>query len=146
MEKGDRVRVTLKWVQILDKLEPFFKKRGEFRFRARFSTPDGRLLAETTVPKQGHIEVTDKPGWNRLQLDEVVFEGEADGGLVVEFAGEELDRLGANERLDHYRRVFAGEPASWLGWYGPGDEEGPGRAGDPENMSNWRVCYTIERA
>ena len=35
MGQSDRVKVTLKWIQILDKLEPFYKERGEFRFDQR---------------------------------------------------------------------------------------------------------------
>ena len=112
MERSDRVKITLKWIQILDKLEPFYKERGEFRFKARVSTPDGRVLSETTLPKEGHLEISDRPGWNRVTLDEVVFEGQPGAeGLVVEFTGEELDTLSANDRLDHYRREFTG-PAS----------------------------------
>ena len=30
-----RIRVTLKWIKILDKLEPFFKETGEFQFRSK---------------------------------------------------------------------------------------------------------------
>jgi len=146
MGQSDRVKITLKWIQILDKLEPFFKERGEFRFKARVSTPDGRVLSETTLPREGHLEISDRPGWNRVRLDEVVFEGEAAGdGLVVEFTGEELDTIGQNDPLDHYRRVFTGPASSWVGWYGPGDEVQV-RPEDPENMSKWRICYTIEQA
>lgn len=29
---------------------------------------------------------------------------------------------------------------TWPGRYCPGDEG----ADDPENMSNWRICYTVE--
>ncbi|MFO7261928.1 MAG: hypothetical protein DIU52_012295 [bacterium] len=145
MERSDRVKITLKWIQILDKLEPFYKERGEFRFKARVSTPDGRVLSETTLPKEGHLEISDRPGWNRVTLDEVVFEGQPGAeGLVVEFTGEELDTLSANDRLDHYRREFTGPASSWVGWYGPGDETQV-RPEDPENMSKWRVCYTIEQ-
>ena len=145
MERSGRVKITLKWIQILDKLEPFYKERGEFRFKARVSTPDGRVLSETTLPKEGHLEISDRPGWNRVTLDEVVFEGQPGAeGLVVEFTGEELDTLSANDRLDHYRREFTGPASSWVGWYGPGDETQV-RPEDPENMSKWRVCYTIEQ-
>jgi len=146
MGQSDRVKVTLKWIQILDKLEPFYKERGEFRFKARVSTAGGRVLSETTLPKEGHLEISDRPGWNRVTLDEVVYEGEPGAEeLVVEFSGEELDKIGANDKLDHYRRVFTGPASAWLGWYGPSDEA-EARTGDPESMSNWRVCYTIESA
>jgi hypothetical protein len=61
----------------------------------------------------------------------------------VELMGEELDMLSANDQLDRYERSFAGAPGTWLGVYGPGDDE---PTDDPENMSNWRVNYVIERA
>jgi hypothetical protein len=57
--------------------------------------------------------------------------------------GEELDFLTPNDQLDPYRRAFSGEPSSWLGSYVPGDDPLPT---DPENLSNWRVAYTIEKA
>ena len=36
-----RIRVTLRWIKILDNLEPFYKETGEFRFRSRISS-EGR--------------------------------------------------------------------------------------------------------
>src|SRR5690606_41314357 len=90
MERSDRVKITLKWIQILDKLEPFYKERGEFRFKARVSTPDGRVLSETTLPKEGHLEISDRPGWNRVTLDVVVFEGQPGAqGLAEVYSGWE---------------------------------------------------------
>ena len=35
---GARIRVTLRWLQILDNLEPFYKEKGEFRFRSVVSS------------------------------------------------------------------------------------------------------------
>jgi hypothetical protein len=29
------IRITLRWIKILDNLEPFFKETGEFRFRSK---------------------------------------------------------------------------------------------------------------
>jgi hypothetical protein len=77
---AERLRVTLRWIQILDKLEPFYKERGEFRFSARV-TGDGRTQ-ETRFPTEGHYEISDHPAWNKLNLDRVIFEGDrrADGG------------------------------------------------------------------
>ena len=34
-QTGGRIKVVLRWVQILDKLEPAWKDKGEFRFIAR---------------------------------------------------------------------------------------------------------------
>lgn len=141
-ENGNRIRVTLLWVQVLDKLEPFFKEKGEFRFKAKLSSDNrGGITKEINFPEEGFYEVSDHPAWNKVVLNKVLFEGEVDDHLVVELMGEELDTMSANDLLDHYKRVFTGSPDQWVGWYGPGDE----RSGDPENLSNWRVCYEIEK-
>lgn len=142
-QSGARIRVTLRWVQILDKLEPAFEEEGEFRFTAKVSSQNrGGIVQETRLPrKKEFYRISDHPAWNRLRLDEVLFDGEVDDHLEVELIGEELDFLTPNEQLDLYRRVFEGPPDSWIGVYGPGDEDST----DPENMKNWRVCYAIER-
>ena len=144
---AERIRVVLRWVQILDNLEPFYKDRGEFRFSSRVASDVG-ATQETRFPSEGHYEISDHPAWNKLNLDRVIFEGEADQKLTVEIMGEEIDVLSPNDELDHYRREFAGPPSTWLGRYGPGDDiaEVTPPGGDPENMSNWRVSYAIERA
>ena len=69
--------------------------------------------------------------------------------LVIELFGEELDKFSANDMLEPYRREFRGPVQSWLGTYGPGDdfsEDEAAKSSDPEMMSNWRVCYFIDRA
>jgi hypothetical protein len=137
---AERLRVTLRWIQILDKMEPFYKERGEFRFYARV-TGDARTQ-ETKFPTEGHYEISDHPAWNKLNLDRVIFEGEVANNLTVELTGEELDFLTKNDQLDRYERKFAGDPASWIGDYDPGVDT---TSTDPEAMSNWRVCYRIER-
>jgi hypothetical protein len=133
------LRVTLKWIQITDNLEPGRDKEGEFVFRTRVETDAGAVV-ETRLPEEGSWFISQKPGKNRVKLDEVVFEGEAGSRLVVELTGEEQDRLTGSDSLETYRREFTGEPSSWAGLHRPGDE---GDA-DPENLSNWRIGYEIE--
>ena len=61
--------------------------------------------------------------------------------------GEELDTFSANDELDHYQREFRGSVEEMIGRYAPGEdvpEDTP--EDDPESMSNWRICYYIERA
>lgn len=146
---AERIRVVLRWIQILDKMEPFYKDRGEFRFSSRVATDAGGSVQETRFPTEGYYEISDHPAWNKLNLDKVIFEGEVDQKLVVELRGEEIDTLSANDQLDRYQRVFNGPPSEFLGIYGPGEDLAQGAStveGDPENMSNWRVNYIIERA
>jgi hypothetical protein len=139
---AERVKVTLRYIQILDNLEPFYKERGEFRFTARV-TADGNLV-ESKFPKEGYYEISDHPAWNKLNLDRVLYEGPVESALVVELLGEELDFMSANDQLDHYKREFAGPPSEWIGEYGPGEFDVDIDPDDPENMSNWRVSYLIE--
>lgn len=140
-QRGQKIRVVLRAIQILDDLEPFFKKRGEFRFNARIhSNNNGGILVETRFPESGVWHISDKPGQNRIPLDLPIFEGHIEDHLAVEIAGTEVDRLKADDHLHTYKRVFTGSPDSWVGNYGPGDEEI-----DPENVGNWRIWYKIEK-
>ena len=143
---ADRLKVTIRWVQILDNLEPFFKDKGEFQFRSIISTGDG-VREERQYPPTGHIAITDQPVFNREILNWVVYEGEVKDNLVIELHGIELDKFTENDMLDVYRREFTGPVDSWLGQYGPGDDIAEDQhSDDPEMMSNWRICYRIERA
>ena len=144
-QTGGRIKVVLRWVQILDKMEPAWKEKGEFRFTTRVSAAGG--VKQLQFPEQGHYDISDHPAWNKVVLNRTIYEGEPGDRMVIEMNGEELDTLSANDQLDSYRREFTGTPQSWVGWYGPGDDDPPdANPTDPENMSNWRICYIIERA
>jgi hypothetical protein len=147
-EQTGRIRVVLRWIQILDTMEPAWKEKGEFRFTSRVSTDNaGGKVREMRFPEQGHYDISDHPAWNKVVMNRVLFEDEVTDHLVVELRGEELDTFSKNDHLDTYRREFTGDPASWVGWYGPGDDTAVEiNPADPENMSNWRVCYVIENA
>ena len=137
-----RIRVTLKWIKILDNLEPFYKETGEFRFRSRISSEGAQEFSEETrFPEEGHYSLSDKPGWNYVTLNKILYEGDADDHLVVELFGEEIDLLSANDELDHYRREYRGPVDEWAKLYEPADEG----SDDPEAMSNWRISYVIEK-
>lgn len=137
-QEGKRIQVVLRWVQILDKLEPFFKETGEFVFRSRVES--GGKVEERRMPEAGYYALSDRPGWNRLEkLDKVLFDGMAGDTLVIELTGEELDTVGGSDRLDTYCREFTGDPDTWVGHYEPVDEG----SSDPENLGNWRICYDI---
>jgi hypothetical protein len=139
VNSGKRVRVVLRWIQIKDKLEPFFKDHGEFFFRTKVTSGDH--VVEHRLPEKGHWEISDHPRFNRVdKIDKVIFDGEPGDALVVELFGEEIDQLTANDQLDAYRREFVGDCAAWTGRHAPGDEGST----DPENMTNWRVGYDIE--
>jgi hypothetical protein len=143
-QKGKNVRVILRMVQIHDNLEPPWDDEGEFRFHATVSSRNrGGIEEKTSLPrKKKFYPISDNPAWNRLKLDEVLFEGEVEDHLEVEILGEELDHLSPNDQLDRYHRVWEGDPAEWIGIYHPGDEGSE----DPERMSNWWVYLEIEPA
>jgi len=143
--RGTRIRVLLRWIEILDTLDPAWKEKGEFRFRARVSSRNRGVDERSRFPEQGHYDISDHPAWNKVLINRTLFEGEVDDHLVIELEGEELDLLTPNDHLQRYRRELTGDPASWAGWYGAG--EGPNPLIDPhapENMKDWRVCYRID--
>lgn len=138
---GDRIRVILRWIQIKDNKEAAWDDEGEFRFSSRVTS--GANVQELTFPEDSYWAISDHPRRNKVdKIDKVLYEGEAGDSLVVELFGVELDTMSANDKLEDYRREFTGPVDSWLGRYQPTDEG----TGDPENMSDWRVCYDIERA
>ncbi len=140
-QDGTRIRVTLRWLQILDDLEPFFKDKGEFVFSSKVWTDNGGEVQKTRMPRKGHYPISDHPRWNRLNnLDIVLFEGDVVDHLAIELRGEELDQFSANDQLDFYSRTFTGPIGDHVGVIQPGDEG----SDDPENMSNWRIGYEIE--
>lgn len=134
------IRVTLKWIQIKDNLEFRRERLGEFVFTTRVGTDD-ETATVTRLPKQGAWFISSEPGKNKVKMDEVLFEGEAQDRLVVELSGEEKDRFTGSDSLEPYRREFTGPASSWVGLHAPGDE-----SDDPENLSNWRVGYEIAQA
>lgn len=146
---GERIKVMVRWVQILDNLEPAFKEKGEFVFKSVVSSDNlGGVRKESRYPATGHLSISDQPVFNREIVNWVIFEGEVKDHLVIELFGEELDRFSADDLLDSYRREFRGPVKSWLGTYGPGEdmtEEEIQDAEDPEMMDNWRVLYFIDR-
>jgi hypothetical protein len=141
---GEKIRVILKMIQIHDSLEGPGDDEGEFRFHVTVSSRNrGGIEEKTQLPrKKKFYRISDNPAWNRLTLNEVLFEGEVDDHLEVEILGEELDLLTANDELTPYRRTFEGDPASWVGIHKPGDEG----SDDPERMDDWWVYLEIQRA
>ena len=137
-DDGKRVRVVLRWIEIKDMLEPSYETHGEFRFSSRVSSGDA--VMETRFPEEGHWEISDRPRFNRVNgIDKVLFEGQAGASLLVELFGEEIDLFSANDKLNNYRREFAGAAETWAGVHAPGNEG----LSDPENMEHWRVCYEV---
>jgi len=140
-ESGNRIRVILRWIQIKDNKEAAWDDEGEFRFRSRVTT--GGHTTEFRFPEQGFWSISDHPRRNKVdKIDKVLFEGEPGDTLVVELFGEELDQFSAADHLEDYRKEFTGSVSGWIGRRQPSDEG----VGDPENMSDWRICYDIETA
>ena len=136
---GQRIRVTLRWIQIKDNKEAPWDDEGEFRFRSRVSTA-GRTL-ESEFPEDGYWSISDHPRRSKVdKIDKVLYEGEAGESMVVELSGFEMDQMSGRDALSHYRREYTGGAASWAGRHQPSDEG----TSDPENMIDWRIAYDIE--
>lgn len=140
-----RIRITLRYVQILDRKD--MDEYGEFVFRFKGRVPDAAIEQETRIPESGHLSISDHPSMNKVTLNTVVFEGEvADGQtLVLEANGEELDKMSANDALAPYRREFTGSVADWIGEHTPWDQ-GSDDVTDPEQLGDWRFAFAIEDA
>lgn len=139
----ERIRVILRWIQVLETHEPFFKKAGEFRFVATIGAGENGRVTKTHLPEKGHLTISSSFAQNKVTFDKVLFEDDVRDSLTIEVTGEEVDLLTKNDQLPTYRREFSGSPEAWIGWYGPGDDT-PGE--DPENLKSWRLCYVIEKA
>ena len=138
---GNRIRVTLRWIQIKDNKEAMWDDEGEFRFRSKVTTGDS--VTELEFPEQGYWAISDHPRRNKVdKIDKELFEGEVGDSLIVELSGVELDQMSANDQLQDYRREYTGDPSTWVGRHQPTDEG----SDDPENLSDWRICYDIELA
>lgn len=136
---GGQMRVVLRWIQIKDNKEAMWDDEGEFRFRSKVTTAG--QSHELEFPEQGYWTISDHPRRNKVdKIDKVLFEGPVGDNLIVELSGVELDDFSANDHLEDYRREYSGESGSWVGRHEPTDEG----ANDPENLTDWRVCYDIE--
>ncbi len=138
---GGQIRVILRWIQIKDNKEAMWDDEGEFRFRSVITTAG--QSHELHFPEQGYWSISDHPRRNKVdKIDKVLYEGAHGDNLIVELFGEELDDFTANDKLEDYRREYTGDASSWVGRHQPTDEG----TNDPENLSDWRICYDIEMA
>ena len=71
----------------------------------------------------------------------VLFEDWAERTLAIGIAGVELDTFDRDDRLDSFKEVFRGDPASWFGSYAPN-----GGAIDPLDLDGWKLWFRIEPA
>ncbi len=141
-QRGQKVRVVVEKIQILDDREPWFKGKGEFRFVTKVFTPDnGGILREAVFPPSGSYSLSSRPGGNEVRLDATIFEGWAETTLGIEIGGVELDTFDPDDRLATYKRVFEGKPSDWLAHYAP-----TGNPIDPQHLSGWKLWYRIEYA
>lgn len=135
-DNGNEIRVILRWIQILDSHD--LDEEGEFRFKSRVTTAG--QSHELEFPDD-YWRISEHPSRNKVEkIDKELFRGPVGDNLVVELSGEEIDRFSKNDALDVYRKEFTGDPSTWVGTHTPLDEG----TGDPENLTDWRLCYDIE--
>jgi hypothetical protein len=140
-----RVRVTLRYIEILDSKD--IDTVGEFRFRFRAGVPERDDVVESRIPEdeRAYLSISEHPARNRVGMDTVLFEGDVGPGdsLLIEAEGEEVDRFTPNDPITPYRRVFSAPVDAALGEHSPWDEGGD-HGHDPEHLSDWRFAYVIE--
>lgn len=140
--EGEKVRVVLEKIQVLDDLDPWIKGKGEFYFSTKvFTSDNGGKLEQHRFPANGTMKISDAAGQNVVLLDKVLFEGYVKDELRLEIAGTELDTFDPDDVLGKYTRIFCCASGHWLGAYGP-DDESPI---EPENLLSWKTWYRIER-
>jgi hypothetical protein len=138
-QKGQRLKVTLEKVQILNR-EPFIKGKGEFRLFSRVHSPNnGGVGQKNAFPEKGHFTIGENPGENEIKIDRVIFDDFVEDTLLVQVGGLELDKFEPDDRLCTYKRLFTGEPGEWIAEYAATDEEI-----SLENVGGWKVWYRIE--
>lgn len=138
---AERVRITLDFIQITDRLD--LDMDGEFRFEFSVSSLRRGLLRESRLPESGTLSISRHPAMNWIgHLDHLLWEGTVETGevIILDARGEDVDRLSRNDPVQSYRREFSGSPDIWAGRYGDGTQAMP----DPEDLEQWRLGYTIE--
>ena len=140
-----RIRVTLRYIEILDSKD--VDTWGEFRFRFRAGVPERDEVVESRIPEDehAHVSISEHPANNRIRMETVLFEGDVGPGesLLVEAEGEEVDRFTPDDPIAPYRRVFSAPLEAAFGEHGPWDEGSNGE-NDPEHLGDWRFAYVIE--
>lgn len=123
-QQGEKVRVVLERIEVR-------RNERKLKFNARVYSPDnGGQYVESQVYGNG----------GRAEVNQAIFEGFVESGLVIEVAPAEQDRR-RKTCLAPYRRAHRGVTAYLLSDYGPGDEKI-----DPEDLQDWCLWYRIERA
>ncbi len=140
--EGQKLRVVLEKIQVLDDLDTFIKGRGEFFFQTFVhSSNNGGQEAKHRFPKKGVMKISDKPNKNIVDFDEVIFEGYISDDLKIEIQGIEKDLFDPNDILGKYSRILCKTVNRMYGEYHPNSNE----VIDPENMISWKVWYRVER-
>jgi hypothetical protein len=139
-QKGQRLKVVLEKIQILDDREPFFKGKGEFRFYSKVYSPDNNGVVQKNVfPKKGYFTLGEADGENEIELKSVIFDDYVENALSIQIGGLELDTFDPDDLLCTYKRLFQGKPEDWIGEYAAHDGEM-----NTENLGGWKVWYRVE--
>jgi len=139
--KGQKLKVTLGKIQVLDDLDTFIKGKGEFVFQTKvYSSNNGGQKQKHRFPEKGIMKISDKPSKNIVEFNQVIFEGYISDDLRIEIIGTEKDLLDPNDTLGKYSRILCGKVTEMYGEYKPDKE-----VVDPENLLSWKVWYKVER-
>ncbi|MCX2681885.1 hypothetical protein OOZ15_18175 [Galbibacter sp. EGI 63066] len=140
--QGQKLRVVLEKIQILDDLDTFIKGRGELVFQSHVhSSNNGGQEEKHRFPEKGVIKISDKQNKNMVHLNQIIFQGYVTDDLKVEIIGSEKDLFDPNDTLGKYSRIFCKKVTDIYGEYGPKSNE----VINPEDMVSWKLWYRIER-
>lgn len=140
-----RLKIVFDGVRIMNDRDPAM---APLRFREAergVRAADNRMVLEVRVDVDddgGERHRLPREGWYRpyslysLRVDTVIFDGEVDDRLEVTVHALPPD-AGPEKAVSTYRRELTGDPASWVGSYGPREATGP------EHLGFWQVYYRI---
>lgn len=137
--RGERVRVVLESITVLDDRDPWPKGAGEFDLAISVaSNNNGGQLQEVRFPDAGRLSLR---SGETAALEQEVFVGIVHDHLGLQVTLMERDTFDPDDLLGVYTRVFQCDPQGWLGHYAPGE-----MPLDPQSLGYWQLRYRIERA
>ncbi|HEX6077752.1 MAG TPA: hypothetical protein VFZ32_21145 [Micromonosporaceae bacterium] len=136
---GERVRIVLEEITILDDRDPWLKGAGEIDLDVLvYSADNGGQQRHLRLPEHGHLPAS---SGGTLPLEIEIFDGIVHDHLALRIGVMERDTLDPDDNLGVYTRIFRCGPAGWLGAYRPGQE----LPIDPQTLGYWQLAYRIER-
>jgi photosystem II stability/assembly factor-like uncharacterized protein len=137
-----RIRIVLDKIRILDDHEPWYKGKADVNILSKISfNEDEHRNIYRSIPLDGIMKISDKPGKNEKTLGICLFDGyvgESDQ-LSLSIFPTERDTFDPDDPYTPFIYHFEGSPETWVGSYGPDHSHH-----DKEKMQDWMVWYTVQ--